>query len=258
MTESEFVTYAQRAADLDSEDHAERLAEATLQELGRNVSPGQADDLADRLPERYGDVVTDVHRQEADPEPVEEFLETVAEEADLDGRSDLEAEVRPRIRGVMGAVAEYAGEDELSNAADQLPPEYGDVVEPADVPVEETFVDAVASGSDLDEDEARTAAEATLPQLGRRLTQGQAEELAAYLSGDAGEWLLEEHSTDAEDVRPEEFVERVAVEADVSEDRAAEYIAEVTDVLAAVVPGGEIDDAIDQLPDEYGELLRFN
>lgn len=258
MTESEFVTYAQRAADLDSEDHAERVTEATLQEFGRNVSPGQADDLAERLPERYGDVLTDVQRQEADPEPVEEFLETVADEADLDGGSDLDADVRPRVRGVMGAVAEYGGADELSDAADQLPPEYGDVVEPADVPVEETFVDAVASGSDLVEDEARAAAGATLPQLGRRLSQGQAEEMAGYLSGDADEWLLEEHSTDAERVSPDEFVERVAVEADVSEDRAEEYVAEVTDVLANAVPDSEVGDAIDQLPDEYGELLDFD
>lgn len=258
MTESEFVTYAQRAADLDSEDHAERLTEATLQELGRNVSPGQADDLADRLPERYGDVVTDVQRREADPEPVEEFLETVAEEADLDGGSALEEDVRPRVRGVMGAVAEYAGEDELSNTADQLPPEYGDVVEPADVPVEDTFVDAVASGSDLDDDEARAAAEATLPQLGRRLTQGQTEEMAVYLSGDADEWLLEEHSTDAEGIPPEDFVQEVAVGTDVSEDRAEEYVTEVTDVLANTVPDNEIEDAIDQLPDEYGELFDFD
>lgn len=258
MTESELVTYAQRAADLDSEDHAERLTEATLQELGRNVSPGQADDLADRLPERYGDVLTDVHRQEADPEPVEEFLETVAEEADLDGGSDLDEDVRPRVRGVMGAVAEYAGAEELSDAADQLPPEYGDLVEPADVPVEDTFVDAVEASSDLEGDEAREAAESTLPLLGQRLSQGQTEEMAGYLSGDADEWLLEEHSTDAEGIPPEEFVQEVAVDADVSEDRAEEYIAGVTGALGDAVPDGEIDDAIDQLPDEYGELFDFD
>lgn len=253
MTEPEFVGYAQRAANLDSEDHAERLTEATLRELGRNISPGQADDLAERLPKRYGDVLTDVHRQEADPEPLEAFLENIADEADLDD-SDLE-DVRPRVRGVMGAIAEYGGPEELSNAADQLPPEYGDVIEPRDVPVEETFVDALEAGSELDGEAARAAAEATLPQLGRRLSQDEAEQVAVYLTGEAEEWLIREQSTDAEAVPPEEFLERVAVDADVSEDRAEEYVAAVTDALADAVPDREIADAIEQLPDEYAELM---
>ena len=251
MTDPEFTSMVQEAATLDSESEAERAAEATLSELGRCISPGEARDLASRLPERFGRPLLESADAKASPEPLEEFLENVAEAGDIEG------DVRTAVRGVTGAVAEYAGADELQNAAAQLPPEYGAVLEPADVSVSETFVDAVASASSLSGEEAATAAEATLSTLGERLTREEAEDVAAHLHGDADEWLVEEHSGDAEDVPLEEFVERVAARAEVPEAEAREYVSAVTGVLGDVAPDRELERARDQLPDEYGGLVAF-
>ena len=237
------------AAALESEDEAEQVAEATLAELGRNVSAGEAEDLAARLPDRFGQALVEADQHDERPEPFEQFLEHVAE------RGGVEEDLRATIRGVMGAVAEYAGAEEVTDVATQLPPEYGAVIEPEEVPIAETFTDAVAAESSLDGEEAAVATEATLTTLGERLSRGEAEDLAAYLHGDADEWLVEEHSSDAEDVPADEFVERVAARAEVSEERAREYVSEVSGVLGGAAPTRELQDAVDQLPEEYGELL---
>ena len=242
----------QDAASLESEDEAEQVAAATLAELGRNVSAGEAEALAERLPDRYGRVLVEADQHDERPEPFERFLEHVAEEGGVEG------DVRETIQGVMGAVAEYAGAEEVTDAATQLPPEYGSVMEPADVSVDETFTDALASSSSLDAEVAAVAAEAVLRTLGERLSREEAGDVAAYLHGDADEWLVEEHSGDAEDIPADEFVERVAARAEVSEDRAREYVAEVSDVLRDEAPTEELERAVDQLPEEYADLLAAN
>lgn len=249
MTEPEFLASVQRSGPLESDEAAGRVAEAVLAELGRCVSRAQAEELADRLPARFGRALTRVDREEACPEPFERFVESVADDANLDG------DVRAAIGSVVDAVAEHAGGDALSNATAQLPPAYGEVIEPESVPVAETFIDAVEEASALDGEEAAVAAEATLTTLGERLSRRKAEDVAVYLRGDAREWLVESHT---EELAVDTFVDRVAARADVPPDRAREYVVEVTDVLGKVSLDHELDIAVDQLPDEYGEVLAIN
>lgn len=249
MSDSDFVELVQQAAALESPTQAASVAEATLQELGRNISPGEADDLAERLPATYGRALTDVDNRHASPVSLEEFL------SDIAGRTDLTGDIRATIRGVMGAVAAYAGADELTNAAAQLPPEYGAVLEPGSVPIAETFVDAVQAETVLD-DNVETATAATLSVLGRRLSKGEAEDIAAYLHGDAAEWLIQADSTDPEDIAPDEFLTEVAATADVDTDEARAYVTAVSETLDDVVPDRELDRAMAQLPDSYTNFLH--
>lgn len=253
MTDSGFPSMVAEAAALESDEEAERVAVATLAELGRNVSPGEAEALAGRLPGRYGRALVEADQHDERPEPFEQFLEHVAARGDVE-----EDDVRATIRGVMGAVAEYVGTEEVTDAAAQLPPEYGAVMEPAGVSADETFTESLVASSSLDAEVAAVAAEAVLGTLGERLSREEAEDVAAYLHGDADEWLVEEHSGDAQDVPADEFVERVAARAEVFEERAREYVAEVSGVLRDEAPTRELEDAVDQLPEEYGELLAAN
>jgi uncharacterized protein (DUF2267 family) len=250
MSESELLTYVQRAAALDSEAEAERLAEAALAELGESISRGEADDLAERLPTQFGRALLEGTGRAAAPEDLETFLENIAEEA------DIEENVRAKVRGVFAAVTEYAGAEEVENAAAQLPPEYGAVVEPGSVPVAETFVDAVQAETPLG-GEAPEAAEATLETLSERLTEGEGEDIAAYLQGDAENWVVDHENPEAEAFSTDEFVRRVAERTEVTEDLAEEYVIDVTNTLGDVVPDRELDQAIAQLPDEYGALFAF-
>lgn len=250
MTESEFLTYVQRAAALDSEEEAERLAEAALSELGACISRGEADDLAERLPRQFGHALLEVEDRTAAPEGFETFLDNIASEA------GIEEDVRAKVRGVFAAVTEYAGTEEVENAAAQLPPEYGAVVEPGEVPVAETFVDAVQAETPLG-GEAPEAVEATLETLSERITEGEGEDIAAYLQGDSERWVVDHENPEAEDFSADEFARRVAERADVTEDLAEEYIIDVTNTLGDVVPDREIDRVIAQLPDEYGALFEF-
>lgn len=248
MTELEFLAAVRRSGPLASDEAAGRVSEVVLAELGRCISRAQAEDLAAQLPARFGRALTRVEREEACPEPFERFVESVADDANLAG------DVGGAIGAVLDAVADYAGADALSNATAQLPPTYGEVIDPESVPVAETFTDAVEEASGLDGEEAAVAAEATLTTLGERLSQRKAEDVAVYLRGDAREWLVEQHT---EDLPVDAFVDRVAARADVPPGRAREYVVEVTDVLGKVSLDHELDIAVGQLPDEYDEVLAI-
>lgn len=250
MSEQEFRTLVQNAAPFESEEPADRVARAALSRLGRNLSEGETADLADHLPHPYASAVHEVDERHRSPEPLGDYLDAVAAEVDL-----LD-EPEATLRGVFAAVAEYVGEDELANARDQLPPEYGAVVPGGEVPVQETFLDAVRANTSLGGEE-RDATQATLEVLGERLSRGEAEDLAAFLHGQATQWLIDYENPAAGNFRPDEFVERVAARTDVPESRAETYVQEVSSTLALVVPDDELDRAAAQLPNEFGELLVF-
>lgn len=250
MSQSEFLTHVQRGAALESEPEAEQLAETALSELGACISRGEADDLAERLPTQFGRALLEGTGRAASPEGLETFLDNIGEKA------DVEEDLRAKVRGVFAAVSEYAGAEEVENAAAQLPPEYGAVVEPGEVPVAETFVDAVQAETPVG-GEASEAAEATLETLSERITEGEGEDIAAYLQGDAERWVVDHENPEAEAFGADEFVRRVAERAGVTEELAEEYVIDVTNTLADVVPDRELEQAIAQLPDEYGALFEF-
>lgn len=235
----------------ESSDAAERTIHATLAALGASLSAGNRRALADQLPEHYASSVRDVEAPEPSPLELEAFIERVQEEADV-------RNPKPKVRVVVASLVEFVDEAVVEDARAQLPPEYGTLFEPASVEPGETFVDVVVEEGGFDEAEAEAATRETLAALGRRLTEGEAEDIAAYLRGDASSWLTRHATHDAEELSPTEFVETIAERADVSEERARAYAAAVGEALTDLVPEAERNRAAAQLPDEYASVVPLS
>ncbi|MEF8807164.1 DUF2267 domain-containing protein [Natronomonas sp.] len=103
--------------------------------------------------------------------------------------------------------------------------------------------------------EAVRATRAVLSAIGERLQEGEATDLAAPLPMEIDYYLLDADHGQRFDY--DEFVSRVADRAEVDEGDAAFYAQAIIDLLADVVPGGEIDDLQAQLPDDYEDLFEI-
>lgn len=128
---------------------------------------------------------------------------------------------------------------------------------------EEEFVSTVQRRANIEaDDDAYAATTATLRTLGERITRGEAEDIASQLPA-----TLEDALTDPNDERPEaeefpvdEFVERVEErERDRVEEATIDgglHAQAVTTTLGEAVSGSELDDAREQLPEEFEELFE--
>ncbi|MFB6138347.1 MAG: DUF2267 domain-containing protein [Halobacteriaceae archaeon] len=248
MEHAEFrATVAERAPELSVD--VDDLVDATLVEVGRYVSPGEAVDLADRLPGHDAERLERSVPDGPSPPPVESFLDDVARESGVDRE-----QVEEGVRAVFDTVAEAAGRSELADARAQFPAAYDDLLEPREVPGEHTFVERVAAETDLDGQEARDAAEAALETLGDRLSRGEAEDLAHPLADDGAAWLVQADPERATDLSREAFVGRIADREGVDPDSAREHARAVYGILADAT-GEEFDRALEQLPPEYAPVL---
>ncbi|MFB6206820.1 MAG: DUF2267 domain-containing protein [Haloglomus sp.] len=248
MSQPDLLALTRESDRFKSDDEADRTIRATLDALADSLTPGERRDLAEPLPERYASHLEEAPGGRTTPLDLEEFLDRVETEADV-------GSAEPRVRAVLAALGEIVGEDELADARAQLPPEYGRLFEPATVTPETTFADLVGEAGGFDEAEAETAARATLDELGRRLSEGEAEDIAQYLRGDAADWLARTASHEAEPHSPKAFVAEVAESADASESRAEAYVGAVADALVETVPEAERERAEAQLPDQYASVL---
>ena len=103
--------------------------------------------------------------------------------------------------------------------------------------------------------QAVRATRAALWTLGERLQEGEATDLAAPLPVDVDFYLRESESGQQFDF--DEFVERVAERADAEESDALFYAQAVVSLVAEVVPGGEIENVQNNLPDDYEPLFEL-
>ncbi|RDI72305.1 DUF2267 domain-containing protein [Halopelagius longus] len=126
MQREELLDGVARRARLESHDEAEHAALATLQTLGEHISEGEAEDVAERLPDEYEQTVTD--RSDATPQEfsTEGFVRSVArrERGDVGGE-----EARTHARAVFATLADAGLEDELQDARSQLPDEFDTLFE---------------------------------------------------------------------------------------------------------------------------------
>lgn len=253
MTEIDIIEAVFRSNDFGSREQAEAVTRTTLRNLGRCLSVGEARDLATPLPSGLSEELVDVERTRAKPFAYEEFLDRVAEEADVS-----EQIVEQQVQAVVAVLKERVGEEELENAQAQLPPNYGRIfdVDPAAIgrPFEDFVVERTAFESSVD---GEAMVRAVLETLGERLSRGETEDLSQYLEGEAKRWVIDEASSDAANLSVDEFVDRVARRADVSEQTAREAINAVGDALSGVVPPEEIERAREQLPAGFDSLLGF-
>lgn len=254
MTETDIVDQVYRSGEFASEEQAESVTRATLRNLGRSLSVGEAQDLGEPLPQTLSEEVLDVAGERAKPMAYDTFLEQIGEEVDLGVQAAERA-----VQVVMTVLAGRVGEEELENAQAQLPPNYGRVFDMDPATIGRPFEDIVAERGSFDVAvDVEKVAQAIVETLGERLTRGEAQDLAQYLEGDAQSWLVNRESPDAADFSAEEFVDRVAVQAEISEDTARDATRVVGDVLHELVPSRELDRARGQLPTAFDSLFGFD
>jgi uncharacterized protein (DUF2267 family) len=103
-----------------------------------------------------------------------------------------------------------------------------------------------------DREDAETTAVSVLQALADRLTGGEADDLLAQLPEPLKKAIRV--TAEADPMRYDEFVERVAVELELPEEEARERVRAVFSVLREAVTPGEFDDVFAQLDGTYAEL----
>lgn len=122
-----FDTIRDRGA-LDSEAAARDSAQATMRTLGERIAAGEAEAVADRLPDELaGPLVAD--GGDAEPFPPSEFVDRVRQREDADGATSR------HVRAVLETVGERLNRREWRDVRAQLPPEYGTLYETLDTEV---------------------------------------------------------------------------------------------------------------------------
>jgi len=116
------------------------------------------------------------------------------------------------------------------------------------------FVEQVSERTDVSLGEAEALTRATLRTLAERVSGGQARDLAAQLAVELTPYLTESDEA-AEAFTLTEFVRRVAVRANVDRETAADGVRGVLQTIRSAVSGGEFDDVMSQLPQEFRNLL---
>jgi uncharacterized protein (DUF2267 family) len=117
------------------------------------------------------------------------------------------------------------------------------------------FITRVQEQARLDtRDESIRITRAVLETLGERLDRKVRNGLEAQLPNELKDFLLArvEHS-DQYDLQ--EFYNRIGARADLKYGDATERTRQVIAVLREAVPGGEIEDILEDLPPEYGKLF---
>jgi uncharacterized protein (DUF2267 family) len=106
-------------------------------------------------------------------------------------------------------------------------------------------------------EEAERATKATLKALARRITAGEAEDIAAELPQPMRRWLLQDADERPEPFGREEFLQRViAAELGVIDEATAERHARaVFAALRRAISPKELHDALAQLPLDIQELI---
>jgi uncharacterized protein (DUF2267 family) len=117
----------------------------------------------------------------------------------------------------------------------------------------EEFEDKVAGRAGVPRDRAGVLIQATLQTLAERITGGEADDLAAQLPKQMKEWLTRTDEP-AESFGLDEFIRRVSERAQVAPGEAGDAARAVFRTLREAVTGGEFDDMMSQLPDEFSEL----
>jgi uncharacterized protein (DUF2267 family) len=117
----------------------------------------------------------------------------------------------------------------------------------------ETFTQKTADRAGLPRDTAERVEHATLATLADRITGGEARDLASQLPARLQEDLRPAHE-EAVPFGVDEFVQRIAEQADVGRDEARRGAAAALSTVRDAVTPGEFDDVMSQLPRDFREL----
>ena len=255
-TDTDLLERTESTGPIDSTDEARDVIEATMETVGERITDGQAEDLAESLPDVAAEPLLSARPGEAEEFSLAEFLERVDERTE---RPETDDPVEPveRIRAALTGVRDVADETELERTRDQLPGEFDLVFEPGEPMDDAAFVDAVEDeleAAGLETVDPQEATAATLETLADRITGGEAGTLATYLPREVRTPLTGTEE-DASQFDREEFLERIASGADVD----AEEASAVARAVFAAVEESAAEDALErvrtQLPAEYDPLF---
>jgi uncharacterized protein (DUF2267 family) len=255
MRYATMLTMAERATGLVRPD-AERAVEAALRTLAERISRGEAEDIAAFLPPEVRAWLTSA------PEPAEgfdrrEFIRRVAEREGVDP-----ATAEDHVRGIFEVLGFAVAPGELRDMAAQLPRDFEDLLEAADVgphraATRHDIVGRVAELLGADRSTAGHATRAALQVLGMRLSAGEVEDLDQELPGELRDALERglAVSRAARKMSEEDFVTEVA-QLEGTEPREAERHAHaVFQALREALSRKEFSDMTAQLSQDYAPLL---
>jgi uncharacterized protein (DUF2267 family) len=116
------------------------------------------------------------------------------------------------------------------------------------------FVDAAADRAGLSSDEAIVRTDAVRITLAERISGGEARDLASQLPQELQDPLLAADEP-AEPFGLVEFVRRVGDRAGVDDIDALDGVRAVLGTIGQAITGGEFEDIMAQLPQEFRELV---
>ena len=124
MREEELYETIRERGALESTEAARDAAEATLETLGERITKGEAEDLADGLPDELAGAVAGPGG-EAEAFGADEFVDRVS---DREEEADPEAAIR-HIEATLETVGDRTNRDEWREVRRQLPDEYAGLYE---------------------------------------------------------------------------------------------------------------------------------
>jgi uncharacterized protein (DUF2267 family) len=119
----DFIDAVARRAGV-SADQAATITRATLETLADRISGGEAEDLAEQLPEGLDDHLRKT-REHAEPFGLGEFVQRVTARAGVDA-----VLASAGVRAVLTTLREAVDGDEFEDMVAQLPKEFWEVIEP--------------------------------------------------------------------------------------------------------------------------------
>lgn len=132
MQHDEFIGLVQQRARLDSRGAAEQATRATLSTLAQRLAAGLPSNLGDQLPPEIGRYLAE-REGETERFDVRGFYERVAEE-ETPGVETPDAALH--ARAVLSVVADAVDDSVFAKLEEQLPPEFGELLDFADLPRE--------------------------------------------------------------------------------------------------------------------------
>jgi uncharacterized protein (DUF2267 family) len=247
-----------------SRELAERAVRATLQTLAERLSGGEAEDVAEQLPQELRPFVRDGNK--AEPFDLAEFVRRVAEREGVPPET-----AKVHARAVFAALGMALTPEELHDLASQLPKDFDALVaaaveararmrawaaRAAKVTADE-FYERVARRAEVDRDTARRTADAVLEALAYRISGGEVNDLETYLPPELHVPLeagKAESGGRALKLSLDDFLQRVAEREGVSPADARRHAHAVLETLHEVAQP-EFHDVLSELPEDYRTLL---
>lgn len=135
MDHDSFIGQVQNRAELASRGAALSATRATLQTLGERIQEGEATNLAAQLPDELGRFLEE-HADTTESFDFGEFISRVAERDENLGDSGIDDDLSAaalHARAVVDVLDEAVTEGQIEDIRDQLPEDYGDLFELAEV-----------------------------------------------------------------------------------------------------------------------------